>query len=101
MVVSINGLHVEEDETDMFGVGAFMEKNSWALIARELFLFWRLAISPPMCVDPFTWWKIHEGQFPNVGILAKQVLGIPRFQIETERVFGLVGVLTTSKHCHL
>ncbi len=101
MVVSINGLHVEENETDMFGVGASMEKISWALITRELFLFWRLAIPPPMCVDPFAWWKTHEGQFPSVGILAKQVLGILGFQIEIEIMFGLVGVLTTSRHCHL
>ncbi len=101
MVVSINGLHVKEDETDMFGVGASMEKNSWALITRELSLFWRLDIPPPMCVDPFAWWKTHEGQFPSVGILAKQVLGIPGSRIEIERMFGLIGVLTTSRHCHL
>jgi hypothetical protein len=59
MVVSINGLHVEEDETNMFGVGASMENISWALIIRELSLFRTLAIPPPMCVDPFAWWKTH------------------------------------------
>ncbi len=98
---SINGLHVEEDESNMFGVGASMEKNSWALINRELSLFWRLVILPPMCVDPFASWKTHEGQFPSVGILTKQVIGIPRSQIETKRMFGLVGVLTTLGHYHL
>jgi hypothetical protein len=81
VVVSINGLHVEEDETDMFGVGAFMEKNSWALIARELFLFWRLAITPPMCVDPFTWWKIHEGQFRMLASLPNKFLGFQGFKL--------------------
>jgi hypothetical protein len=85
----------------MFGVGASMEKNSWALIIRELSLFLRLAIPPPMCVDPFDWWKTHEGQFLNVGILAKQVLGIPGSQIETEILCNLVGVLTTLGHYHL
>jgi hypothetical protein len=85
----------------MFGVGASMEKNSWALITKELSLFWRLAIPPPMCVDPFSWWKTHEGQFSSVGILAKQVIGIPRSQIETKIMFDLVGVLTSSRHCHL
>jgi hypothetical protein len=37
----------------------------------------------------------------NVGFLAKQILGIPRSQIEIERGFSLVGVLTTLKCCRL
>jgi hypothetical protein len=47
------GLPVEEDETNMFGVGASMEKYSWALIIGELFLFLRLAIPPLMFANPF------------------------------------------------
>jgi hypothetical protein len=39
VVVSVDGLPIEEDETNMFGVGAFVEKSSWALVTRELFLF--------------------------------------------------------------
>jgi hypothetical protein len=35
----------------------------------------------------------HEGQFPNVAFLAKQIIGISGFQIEIEKVFILVGVL--------
>jgi len=37
----------------------------------------------------------------NVGFLAKEISGIPRSQFEIERVFNLVGVLTTLKHCRL
>jgi hypothetical protein len=37
----------------------------------------------------------------NIGFLAKQILGIPRSQIEIERGFSLVGVLTTLKRCRL
>jgi hypothetical protein len=37
----------------------------------------------------------------NVGFLAKQILGIPRSQIEIERGFSLVGVLTSLKRCRL
>ncbi len=62
MVVSIDGLPVEDDETNMFGVGASMEESSWALVTKELPLFWRLAIPPSMCANPFAWLKIHEGQ---------------------------------------
>jgi hypothetical protein len=54
-----------------------------------------------MCTNPLAWWKTHEGQFLNVGFLTKQVLGIPRFQIEIERVLNLANVLTILKHYYL
>jgi hypothetical protein len=38
---------------------------------------------------------MHESQFPNVGFLAKQILGMLSSQIKTEWVFSLAGVLTT------
>ncbi len=52
MVVLVDGLPIEEDKTNMFGVGVFVKKSSWALVTRELFIFQRLVIPPPMCVDP-------------------------------------------------
>jgi hypothetical protein len=52
VVASVDGFLVEEDETNMFGVGASMEKYSWALVIRELFLFQSLAILPLMCANP-------------------------------------------------
>jgi hypothetical protein len=54
-----------------------------------------------MCANPFVWWKTFEGQFLNVGFFAKHVIGISGFQIENERVFNLIGVLTTLKCCYL
>jgi hypothetical protein len=54
------------------------------LIIRKLFLYKRLFISSFACGDPLTWWHKHEGQFSNVSFLAKQILGIPRSQIEIE-----------------
>jgi hypothetical protein len=94
------GLHVEEDETNMFGVGASMEESSQALVTRKLSLFWRLAIFPPMCANPLPRWKTHDGQFLNVGFLAKQVLWIQRSQIETKKIFSLVDVLIILRRCH-
>jgi uncharacterized Tic20 family protein len=100
--VSIDGLLIEEEkETNMFGVGASMKEFSQALVIGELFLFRRLVIPLLMCANPLIWWKTHEGQFPNVGFLGKQVLGILGFQIETERMFNLINVLTTLKCYHL
>ncbi len=101
MVVLVNGLHVEEDETNMFGVGASMEESSRALVIKKLLLFWRLAIPPPMCANPFAWLKTHESQFFNVGFFVQQIFGILRFQIEIEKVLNLLGVSTTLRCCRL
>jgi hypothetical protein len=45
-----------------------------------------------MCKSSFQL-QSHENQFPIVGFLAKQILGIPGSQIKIERVLNLVGVL--------
>jgi hypothetical protein len=47
------------------------------------------------------WWPINEGQFTKVGVLAQQILGILRFQIEMKKVFTFVNVVATLSHCHL
>jgi hypothetical protein len=48
-----------------------MEKSSHALVIGELSLFKRLLVSPLTCIDPLTWWQIHEKQFLNVNLLNK------------------------------
>ncbi len=101
MVVSIDGLLIEEAKTNLFNVGASVKCFSHALVIGKLFIFRRLVIPLPMCVDPLVYWKTHEGQFSNVGFLAKQVFGIQRFQIETEFFFSLIGVLIALRRCHL
>ncbi len=73
-----------------------MEESSHALVG-ELSLFKRLFISPTTCVDPLAWWQIHETQFPNVSLFAKQILGILGSQIEIEHVYSLARVLTDLK----
>jgi hypothetical protein len=59
---------------NMFGVGVSIKEISWTLIRRKLFLFKRFFIPPLTCANPLAWWCIHEGQFPNVGFHAKQLL---------------------------
>jgi hypothetical protein len=44
---------------------------------------------------------LHEAMFPIIGFLARQTLGIVGFQIETERIFSLAGILTNFKRCRL
>jgi hypothetical protein len=40
------------------------------------------------------WWQKHESMFPTIGFLVHQILGIVESQIEIEKVFSLVGILT-------
>jgi hypothetical protein len=72
----------------MFGIGASMKKSSRALLINEQSLFWRLCIHLSMCANPLTWWQTHEGQFPNVVLFTKQILRIPKSQIEIEIIFA-------------
>jgi len=58
-------------EENMFGVGASIEESFQALITRELSLFRKLSIPSSTCADSLAWWRMHEGQFPNLGFLAK------------------------------
>jgi hypothetical protein len=44
---------------------------------------------------PLQWWKDHAKQFPTIALLACQILGIPDFQIETECIFNIVGILAS------
>lgn len=40
------------------------------------------------------WWKIHDKKFPNVAFLVCAFLGIPRSQIEIEKIFNIANVFT-------
>jgi len=50
---------------------------------------------------PLQWWQKHEFMFSIIGFLVQEILGIFGSQIETEKVFSLVGILTNLKRCHL
>jgi hypothetical protein len=39
--------------------------------------------------------------FPTIGFCARQILTIVGFQIETKRIFSLVGILTSFRRCCL
>jgi hypothetical protein len=80
-----------EDEGNVFGVGTSFESFQ-VFITRELLLLKRLSIPSTTCENPFIWWHNHKGQFLDVTLLAKQILGILRSQIEIKRLFNLVGV---------
>ncbi len=88
----IEAIVVEEKDNNIFGVGAFIEKFSCALVVGKLPIFKRLYVVLVACIDPLAWWHIHDIQFPNVGFLAKYILEISGSHIEIKHVFNLVGV---------
>ncbi len=50
---------------------------------------------------PLQWWEKHESMFPIVDFYARQNLGIVGSKTEIEKIFSLIGILTSSKKCHL
>jgi hypothetical protein len=44
-------------------------------------------------------WSKHEGQFPTFAYLTRVILGKPDSQIETKRVFSIVGIFTSLHRC--
>jgi hypothetical protein len=82
----------EKKDNNIFGVGAFVEESSCALVVGKLSIFKRLSIILVAFADPLSWWHIHETQFPNVGLLVEYILEITGSHIEIKHVFNLVGV---------
>jgi hypothetical protein len=51
--------------------------------------------------NSLVWWIAHESQFLHVVFLAHQIFRIVGSQIETERIFNLVGVITNLQRSRL
>jgi hypothetical protein len=51
-----------------------------------------------MFVNLLSWWHTHEGQFLNVGFLAKKSFKVPKSWIETKIIFNLDVNLTALGH---
>jgi hypothetical protein len=58
-------------------------------------------VKPKHYLLPLTWWKFDELQFPNISFIARQIFEILGFEIEMERIFSIVGVLTSLCRCRL
>jgi hypothetical protein len=71
------------------------------LVNRELLIFKKYQLDVEDIKCPLQWWQKHETMFLTIGFLARQILGVVGFQIEIERSFFLVGILTNLRRCHL
>ncbi len=48
---------------------------------------------------PLQWWGKHEAMFLTIDFLAYQILSISGSQIETKRIFSLVGIYINLRRC--
>ncbi len=71
------------------------------IVYTNFFNFERFQLDVENIKKKFQWWEKHESMFPTIGFLAHQILSIIGPQIETERIFSLVGVFTNFKKYRL
>jgi hypothetical protein len=61
-------------------------------VAHEFDGFHHHLVDVNTCKCALSWWCIHEQKHLVVGMLARQILGIPTSQTETERIFSIAGI---------
>jgi hypothetical protein len=68
---------------------------------KKLHIYHWYPIDGDNCKCAFTWWHMEEHMFPTIVILVKQILGIPTFRNEIERIFfSIFGILIAFCKCH-
>jgi len=51
--------------------------------------------------NPLDWWKMHEGKFPTLEVLAKKFLAIQASSAPSERIFSQASLLMSAKRTRL
>ncbi len=84
---------------DIFEMITNTSEPTMELINRELLIFkcYQVDIKDIKCPLP----EKNENMFPTVGFCVRQILRIVESQIETKRIFSLVGIFTSFRRCCL
>jgi hypothetical protein len=51
--------------------------------------------------DPFKWWAVNCGRFPNVARVSRMYLAIPATSVASERLFSAAGLTVGNRRCSL
>jgi hypothetical protein len=84
---------------DIFEQTTSISELAEELVKRELLVFKRYQLDVKDIKCPLQWWQKHEAMFLIVGFLAPHILGVVGSQIETKRIFSLVGILSNLRRC--
>jgi hypothetical protein len=94
--------HEDDDcKLDIFQTIASNNEPVKELMIKKLLHSSRFHIDVKDIKSPLLWWEKQHSRFPIVGLLARQILGIVRSQVEMKRIFYLGGILTNLRTCHL
>ncbi len=93
---------VEKDRSlDIFEMTTYTSEPRTKLVNKELLIFKHYQVNVKDIKCPLQLWEKHHNMFPTIGFCARQILEIVGSQIETKRIFSLVGILSTFRRCHL
>jgi hypothetical protein len=65
------------------------EEMDLSIVKKQINHFLVKKLIEEECKNPLAWWKLHKVQFPNIGFVAQQILGIIGFPIKLERATTL------------
>ncbi len=79
---------------DIFQQIASTNEPGKELVKKKLLIFKRYQLDVKDIKCCLQWWQKHEAMFPTCGFLTQQILSVIGSQIETERIFSFIGILT-------
>jgi hypothetical protein len=87
---------------DIFEMTTNISESTMKLINKKallIFKHYQVDVKDIKC--SLQWWEKHESMFLTFCLCVRQILGIIRSQIETKRIFSLVGILISLRRRHL
>jgi hypothetical protein len=70
------------------------EEMDLSIVKKQINHFLVKKLIEEECKNPLAWWKLYKVQFPNIGFVIQQILGIIGSPIELERTFNIVSICT-------
>jgi hypothetical protein len=93
---------IEKDRSlDIFEMTTYTSETTTKSVNKELLIFKPYQVNVKDIECPLQLREKHENMFSTIDFCARQILEIVGSQIETKRIFSLVGILSTFRRCHL
>ncbi len=87
-----------DNKLDIFQMTTNNKELAKELVTRKFLDSKRFHVNVKDIKNPLLWWEKHHYRFPIIGLLARQILGIIGFQIETKCIFELVRIAYFENH---